>query len=410
MEISETPAASFTSRNLFLRKLQIKNYKSIANANIDFAPLTIFVGTNGSGKSNLLDALAFVADSLARPLDHALKDRGGINEVRRRSTGHPKNFGLRLDVELPSGITGHYGFEIAARASSGYVVKNEQCAVTIAGRQHSFNVTNGNIVSSMPNPPAATNDRLYLVNLSGTVEFREMFDALSSMQIYAFNPDRIRALQAPSAEAVLSRDGSNITTIFAHLSRSKPQVKKLIEEYLSVVVPGIHGVEVKNLGPVETLEFRQDVHGAPHPWSFLASNMSDGTLRAFGILVALFQHLDENTSLLPVIGIEEPEISLHPAALSLILQSLVEVSKQKQVIVTSHSPDLLASDELLASSIRSVVAERGATYIANVSAATRSVLMDGLYSAGELLRIGKLEADAEEISRQEKQISLFSLR
>ncbi|MDD9989650.1 MAG: AAA family ATPase [Spirochaetaceae bacterium] len=49
--------------------------------------LAFLVGPNGSGKGNFLDALRFIADSLRFSIDHALRDRGGINDVRRRSGG-----------------------------------------------------------------------------------------------------------------------------------------------------------------------------------------------------------------------------------------------------------------------------------------------------------------------------------
>ena len=64
------------------------------------------VGQNGSGKSNFLDALRLVADSLNSSLDHALRERGGIKDVRRRSGGHPTHFGIRLDFRLPDGREG----------------------------------------------------------------------------------------------------------------------------------------------------------------------------------------------------------------------------------------------------------------------------------------------------------------
>lgn len=65
------------------------------------------IGPNGAGKSksNLLDALRFVADSLSTWLDHALCDRGTIKEVRRRSGGHPDHFALRLDFALPDRLS-----------------------------------------------------------------------------------------------------------------------------------------------------------------------------------------------------------------------------------------------------------------------------------------------------------------
>ena len=75
----------------FITRVILKNYKSIAACDVHLGPLTFLVGRNGSGKSNFLDALRFVADALNTSLDHAIRDRGGINDVRRRSRGHPNH-------------------------------------------------------------------------------------------------------------------------------------------------------------------------------------------------------------------------------------------------------------------------------------------------------------------------------
>src|SRR5688500_6467134 len=84
----------------FISRVVLKNYKSIAACDVRLGPLTFLVGPNGSGKSNFLDALRFVADALSTFLDHAIRERGGINEVRRRSSGHPTHFGIRLEFRL----------------------------------------------------------------------------------------------------------------------------------------------------------------------------------------------------------------------------------------------------------------------------------------------------------------------
>lgn len=94
----------------FLTRVRVKNYKSIGACDVDLGALSFLVGPNGAGKSNFLDALRFVADSLSTTVDHALRDRGGINEVRRRSGGHPNHFGLRVDFRLRTGASGHYAY------------------------------------------------------------------------------------------------------------------------------------------------------------------------------------------------------------------------------------------------------------------------------------------------------------
>src|SRR5229473_8393742 len=104
----------------FISRVTIRNYKSIAACQVDLGRLMFLVGPNGSGKSNFLDALRFVADALKTSLDHALRDRGTIKEVRRRSGGHPNHFSLRLDFNLEDDANGHLSFRIGARRDGGF--------------------------------------------------------------------------------------------------------------------------------------------------------------------------------------------------------------------------------------------------------------------------------------------------
>ena len=103
----------------FVRHLTVRNFRSIGRCRVPLRPLTVVVGRNGSGKSNFLDALRFVADGLQTSLDHAIKTRGGIDDVRRRSTGHPRNFAIELHLTLPGLRFARYGFEISARPLRG---------------------------------------------------------------------------------------------------------------------------------------------------------------------------------------------------------------------------------------------------------------------------------------------------
>jgi predicted ATPase len=183
-------------------------------------------------------------------------------------------------------------------------------------------------------------------------------------------------------------------------------VKERIEEYLGKVVPEVSGVDRKAVGPKETLEFRQKVRGARDPWRFLAANMSDGTLRALGVLVALFQAAG-NGDVRRLIGIEEPEVALHPAAAGVLTDSLREASLSAQVLVTSHSPDLLDDESISDDGILAVVAEHGETKIAPLDEAGRSALHDRLYTAGELLRMDQLRPDPKLIPARPDQLVLF---
>ena len=210
------------------------------------------------------------------------------------------------------------------------------------------------------------------------------------MGFYNLNPMVIAEPQPPQSADLLNDDGSNTAAVLAELAAHTPERKQRIEQFLQAVVPGVVGVNRVGIGRQETLEFRQRVKGAADPWRFSAHTMSDGTLRALGLLVALFQRGSEPWEWLPLIGIEEPELALHPAATEVLLDALREASRHTQVLVTSHSPDLLDHKDIKAGELIAVDSRDGNTVIGQPGAAAVSALRDQLYTAGELLRMDQL--------------------
>lgn len=392
---------------VFIHRVILRNYRSIGYCDIRLGGLTYLVGGNGAGKSNFLDAMHLVRDALNGSLDNALNERGGLSEVRRRSSGHPTNFGMRLEFQLPSGEMGHFAFNVGALKDRGYQVQAEECVIGGVGKGPFYRVERGKVkASSEQSFPSITGDRLALVAASGLTAFRPVFDALSAMSFYNLNPKLMRELQKPQEGRLLRPAGENVVSVIGHLERVDPSKLGIIQEYLQTVVPMVHGVERKQIGPMETIEFRQDMAGSKHPWRFLAQNMSDGTLRALGVLVALFQgNSDYSPSL---VGIEEPETALHPAASAALREALLHASRSVQVIVTSHSPDLLDDRSISSDAILSVSSEGGETKIAPVDSAAREVMRDNLFSAGELLRLDQIAPDRDFLEAQElRQADLF---
>jgi predicted ATPase len=403
-----SPSETTRIERPFVRRVRIRNFKSIGKCEIQLCALTVLVGRNGSGKSNFLDALRFLADALQTSLDHALKSRGGIDAVRRRSTGHPRNFAVELELDLPSFRIATYGFEIAAGSQGRFVVKQERCRLLGPSRDvvAHYEVSKGAIESaSLEKMPPPSEDRLYLVTASSLPEFRPIYDAILSMGFYNLNPDAMKELQSPDAGELLHRDGSNIASVIARLKANTPAVFARIKQYLATIIPAVTEVDRIALGPRETLEFRQEIKGAKHPWRFYAASMSDGTLRALGALLAVAQ-LSEVRSPITLVGIEEPETALHPAAAGALMDALREAAERTQVLVTSHSPDLLDQVDPETDGLLIVVSREGTTYIAPADESTLQALKDHLYTPGELLRMDQLEPDRLDLFRQ-KQLELF---
>lgn len=388
-----------------IREIQIRNYKSIAPTTINLSPLNVFVGPNGSGKSNFIDSLAFIQECVSETIDFAFKNRGGISAVRRKSGGHPTHIGFRIILNLRDFKYAEYSFEIAAKPRESFYVARERCFIKpFMGNEYEYKLEKGNFIKEIPGiRPKIPQDRLALYAASATEEFSPVYDFLSNMRFYSIVPDQIRELQNPDPGEYLNRDGSNAAAVLKRLSEEAGVDRKYdrVCRLLSKVVQGIRKVEYRQIGQKETLQFKQDV-GQKNPWTFEALNMSDGTLRVLGLLLAVYQL--GNISL---VAIEEPESTVHPAVAELVMQVLADASMEKQVLITTHSTDILDYKGLEDEQIRVVVMQEGNTRIAPLAESSREAIRKRLYSPGELLKFDELNPDLDAAIDLNRRTNLF---
>jgi predicted ATPase len=386
-----------------VREVQIRNYKSIGQASVKMGGLTILVGPNGAGKSNFLDALAFISDSLTDSVEFAFKSRGGLGSVRRRSGGHPTHIGIRVIADLGPDTVADYSFEIAAEKGEQFSIARERCHVeSFMGESHSFEVERGNFKTPIQGiRPSVAEDRLALFAASATPEFRPVYDFLTGMRFYSIVPSELRKLQPPDSGDLLRRDGGNAAAVLKRIKAENPDRYRRINSLLAAAVSGIQSVDHKSVGQWETLEFRQDV-GQKHPWTFDALNVSDGTLRLVGLLIAIYQPGRAN-----VLGIEEPEATVHPAVAEQILEVLLDAARFRQVVVTTHSPDLLDFRDLQDDQVRVVTNPQNTTVIADLADTSRRAVRERLFTTGELMRAGELMGDADGAVALAEQLKLF---
>ncbi len=390
--------------------VQIRNYKSLAEVDVRLGALTALVGPNGSGKSNFVDALAFVQECLKDSIELAFKRRGGSSGVRRLSFGHPRTIGIRLGLQLAEGTCAEYAFEIAgapgAKPSERFRVAHERCVVRLRDNcEHRFEIHEGDFKEPIPGIRSqVAPDRLALYAASAIEEFRPVYDFLTAMRIYSVDPQRLRELQEPDPPDYLEPDGSNAAFVLSQIAEQRPTDYDRLCRLLGQVAEGVKGVEgVKHgsLGERWTLRFRQDI-GRSRPVGFGALNMSDGTLRVLGLLLAIYQPREVS-----LVGIEEPEATVHPAIAELVIEILMDAALERQVLFTTHSPDLLDYKRLDERQIRAVTMERGKSLIASVDAVTRQTIRERLYTPGELLRAGELRGDLESAREAARNIELF---
>jgi predicted ATPase len=392
-----------------ITRVAIQNYKSIAKCRVALSQLTVFVGQNGSGKSNFLDAILLASQGLQSTLENAIRERNGINEVRRRSGGHPTHFAISIDLAFSDGTSGHFAFRVGAGPQGAFRIQREQASISSNGIADHHYVTDGGEVTSSAgvNGVAAQilPDRFFLTTVSALPGFRPLYEAISNFRAYNIVPSILREPQQIDAGEILLSDGANIASVIRRLERDeKPTLERVIA-YLREIVPGIESLQHKELGSRETLEFRQRMAGAAYAWRFNASNMSDGTLRVLGQLVALLYQPYLRLGTLPGIAIEEPESHVHPGAAAVVADAILEASKTKQVIVTTHSPDLLDHPGFESDSLLSFENHDGETRISSINVGAKEIIRKQLSTAGTLLRKNQLWGDERQASL--KQADLF---
>ena len=391
-----------------LRTLILKRFRSLPAEVVEFDNPTFLVGQNGSGKSNFADAFAFLAEAMASPLQAVLARRGGFHSVgnRRSVYGQPSNLGLAVVLLRPDEQTveARYGFELRPLGEYGFEVLREQCIVRRTDRTRSWFDRSGpdsewrSNVDSLD--PVLESNALALPLVGGDTRFKSVLRFLSRIQTCRIEPATLREMQDQDEGVRLQPDGRNAASVLREIKSGAPDDWRTILELLESIVPRTVDVQPKRHGSKLTLEFAQDWDQTGH-MSFEAFNMSDGTLRVLGLLAAVFQRPPPS-----LLVIEEPEATIHPGALGPVLDVLRHAGRSMQVVVTTHSPDILDADWIEDRHIRIAQWEAGRTGIRSVSPMVRQALNKHLMGAGELLRANALTA-AELSVNEPRQLELF---
>ena len=379
----------------FISRVVINNYKSIAHCDVQLGALQFLVGRNGAGKSNFLDALAFVRDVLEfNNLEKAVSDRvGGIFHSRKEEMNEKMklivmqlNLDMKIKFNLSNGANGVFAFHIR-KEESGHIVTEESCRIEQKdGQIEEYKTQNGKLLNDDPQrfPPVAS-DRFYLQNMSAYNAFRPLYDALRTMRIYNFVPQHIVFPDRTSSNSLLMSDGNNVAQVVSELTDG---TKNRIQEYLQLVVPDIYDFCSRKGREGKYLEFQ---HKAG---DFLHESMSDGTLRALCILTALLHERKDGENNHPVlIGIEEPETGLHASAAGVFLGAMMEAADMRQVIVATHSAEMLDDKEIEIEQILPVEMRDAKTIIAPLENVTKDMLREHLTTVGRLLRQDHLQPE-----------------
>lgn len=358
-----------------LKSIRVENWKSFKDSTLYIDPLSVLIGTNASGKSNILDALLFLNRSASgTPLSIILQGdsntpglRGGVEwacrvpdcerfAIEAAVSGSDENteFIYRLEVEVAGSPQIHaeslrrvkYRPRTGSISSEIWLFRTDDCtsdAPAITARLY-------NRKTGTPRPSARAStvlSQLHPEAFSKTLNkdivegIETVITALKGIFILDPIPSHMRSYVPLSRE--LDADAANIAGVISALGEEqKKQVEATLTKYLSQLpekdVGRIYAETVGRFNSDAILYC--DEHWAGETTTVDARGMSDGTLRFLAILVALLTRPEDS-----LLVVEEIDNGLHPSRSRLLIEVLQVIGEERKIdiLVTTHNPALLDS-------------------------------------------------------------------
>ena len=426
-----------------ITRIRAKNYRSIRELDLELGPLTVLVGPNASGKSNVLDVLRFIRDAISRGLDLAVSERHGLEGIRhrsRRSRSRDVELGFDAIVEARRGsnlrvFNLEYNFALSTAPGGGHRVKREYGSYmfyddlidgTNMVEPRLFDIKRKSTDRFHPRLPFFENRSILFSRNSQESEEHKgilawhLFRVSQRFLEIAFqraSPNVIRRPQEQISSERLSEQGENLASVLREMQQSRRKrkietdseaaqafekrfpgalqrmqqrdecftyLRDDIREALTHTLPGITDVRSMPVGGHLVLKFKHSNISTNKEVWLDAAQESDGTLRLLTLLTAIYQR--RRPSLL---GIEEPELAIHPGVLAALAEILEEASQRTQIVTTTHSPDLI--DRFPIECVRAVEFVDGETKVGEVSNRQASAVRERLFTLGELHSMEGLE-------------------
>ena len=327
---------------LYISKLKLFNWKNFHECELNLTRRCFIIGANASGKSNLLDALRFLRDIAKQGggLQSAVEQRGGVTKIRCLAARQRTD--ISIETELSDVETDElcWTYSLKIKNVGGGIMKNQAAVLEEKVYDSKTGKEVVNRTKETAGEDAETLKYTLLEQTNANKDFRVIRDIFSEIEYLNVVPQLVRE----SGSAVLTTGkedyyGRNFLNRLAKLpERTRKSYLKKINDVLRTVVP-----------QMDELSFVRDEIGVPHiearykHWRDKCSKQnevafSDGTLRLIGFLFAM---LDGSG----VILLEEPEINLNSGVVEQLPEFIARMqrSKKRQVLVTTHSYDMLSS-------------------------------------------------------------------
>lgn len=304
-----------------LKRLTVRGYKSIrALENFELRSLNVLIGANGAGKTNFISLFRMLAALYEQQLQLYVQEHDGPDGLlfgTRKQT-------QQLEAEFYFGANGYF---ISLKPSGQRLIFTRE-ATWFAGNYGAFT-----------NPLGSGHDEALLSSAKGTFE-NYVKPAIESWRIYHFHDTSdsapIRHAQPVRDNLRLKTDGANLAPFLRMLYKKHADYYDRILKTIQLAAPFLDDFVYREEAEARVeLEWFQ-VGDPDTPYS--PRLLSDGTLRFIALTTLLLQppHLQPDTLL-----IDEPELGLHPYALSLLAGLLKQVAETKQLIVSTQSVELV---------------------------------------------------------------------
>ncbi len=341
---------------MLIQHLHVSGLLSFGHKGIDLPmrKLNVLIGPNGSGKSNLLEVINLFreAPSPLHSIAGPIMEDGGIQEWlwKEGSSGDGAPVTAIVACLIASGKKGvSYRHELRLQNNGGAVdVFSESIGEALAGRKKDrpvfFRTPMGTTLWTKPGG-LSRKLRDSRLNRSASIlaqvrdpgryavmsSIQEKYSSIALYRNWSFGPhaQMRKPVRPDERQDRLARSAQNLAVVVQAMDA---RTRKKIITGLQTLYPGIQGIQAKPVAGGSLLLYLEEEGGIEIP----ASRLSDGTLRFISLLVILHDPKPP-----PLIAIEEPELGLHPDVLRHVAELLMEASERTQIVVTTHSRQLV---------------------------------------------------------------------
>jgi predicted ATPase len=328
-----------------LKRLAVRNYRSLADIDMDTGFLHVLAGPNGAGKSTFLDTIWFIRDCAIRGVETASSDRGHGIGLRWDGAEESSNISIAIETDLSM-------YEVQLGYSSGRIesfvgetLKSKSSGITLVNRRVGSDkaVFYDYRLKQEVQVPLKDPERLALTRYGVFAEESEEASEMDSvLRFVRFYPSRVFDLfqlkrfgSESSYQVRLWDRGQNLWSVLRNLHdrRGMDERYDTIIELMRDSFPSFKDLYLEQTGPTSVYGYFLE-NQLRNPVA--ASGVADGHLQMLILLAALFAEGRERES---IILFDEPEISLHPHAVAIFAKAvkLATQSWNKQVFIATHS-------------------------------------------------------------------------